>query len=620
MELAVKLQEIASSLNLNDVLTELEFIENRLKDANKKIIIPIVGEFSSGKTTLLNSLMDSKKLETASKPTTSVVYEIFFGQEEEYAEIIFEDGESQIIEDFSELKNDNFQNVSLVKIYDTSTKVTNSTILVDTPGLSSNDPKHIEALSNYLPNADALILCVDANQQITSSLLNFLKINNLAHLPVYIIITKSDTKTANDIQQIKDYISKSIDLPTENLISISSLKNELVEFFSLMDEIQKNKNQIVNNVLNFKLVNTKEYLKKYIVNLLDNSTSDKQIELKLKEQGRELDRLKNAIDKLIRDTHSELEDVEYNTINDFKKIIADKLDQVVSKKSPTADQEAISTINSTSSIVMSNYQNEIRRKLWEIANNRRNSESGIPLRSLEGIDVSALNIGPLSYDIDLSSAGQGTIKGISTGIKTIGIAAALVATAGLAAPAAAAGTAAVGAAGTVGTAAAGGIASGVAGAAITGARVAKIVKTASVINMATNTVKTINSKEFKENVKGIQNFDQQIGQIVGVSKSEGFVENIVGSVADSSLGKPQRKKMINDYLDSSLIPEFKSKLNNLTNLLLQDIQSNLNTEAQIKITQLENKLTELKDMYAKDIETFKKRMEDYKRYVKILNN
>lgn len=620
MELAVKLQEIASSLNLNDVLTELEFIENRLKDANKKIIIPIVGEFSSGKTTLLNSLMDSKKLETASKPTTSVVYEIFFGQEEEYAEIIFEDGESQIIEDFSELKNDNFQNVSLVKIYDTSTKVTNSTILVDTPGLSSNDPKHIEALSNYLPNADALILCVDANQQITSSLLNFLKINNLAHLPVYIIITKSDTKTANDIQQIKDYISKSIDLPTENLISISSLKNELVEFFSLMDEIQKNKNQIVNNVLNFKLVNTKEYLKKYIVNLLDNSTSDKQIELKLKEQGRELDRLKNAIDKLIRDTHSELEDLEYNTINDFKKIIADKLDQVVSKKSPTADQEAISTINSTSSIVMSNYQNEIRRKLWKIANNRRNSESGIPLRSLEGIDVSALNIGPLSYDIDLSSAGQGTIKGISTGIKTIGIAAALVATAGLATPAAAAGTAAVGAAGTVGTAAAGGIASGVAGAAITGARVAKIVKTASVINMATNTVKTINSKEFKENVKGIQNFDQQIGQIVGVSKSEGFVENIVGSVADSSLGKPQRKKMINDYLDSSLIPEFKSKLNNLTHLLLQDIQSNLNTEAQIKITQLENKLTELKDMYAKDIETFKKRMEDYKRYVKILNN
>jgi len=114
-------KEIATSLNLNDVLGEIQFIEDRLNDTNKQIIIPIVGEFSSGKTTLLNTLMNSGKLETASKPTTSVVYEIFFGQDKEYAEIIFENGESQTIEDISQLKNDSFQDVSLVKIYDIST-------------------------------------------------------------------------------------------------------------------------------------------------------------------------------------------------------------------------------------------------------------------------------------------------------------------------------------------------------------------------------------------------------------------------------------------------------------------------------------------------------------------
>ena len=133
-------------------------------------------------------------------------------------------------------------------------------------------------------------------------------------------------------------------------------------------------------------------------------------------------------------------------------------------------------------------------------------------------------------------------------------------------------------------------------------------------------VNTVNSEKFKNNKQGIQNFNQQIGQMVGTSEKQDFIENIIGSVTDSSLGKPQRRKMINDYLDSSLIPEFKSKLSSLTHLLLQDIQNSLNTEAQIKIVQLEDKLMELKDMYAKDTETFKNSIEKYKNYLQILKN
>ena len=621
MEVTAKLKEIARSLDLNDVLVELEFIENRLADKNKQVIIPIVGEFSSGKTTLINSLMASNKLETASKPTTSVVYEVFFGQEKEYGEIISENGESQIVDDISELQNDTFKDVSLVKIYDTSTKISDSTILVDTPGLSSNDPKHLEALSGYLPNADALILCVDANQQITNSLLSFIKVNNLAHLLVFLIITKSDTKTEKEIEQIKNYIVKNIELPYENLISISSLKGELSEFIPLMDQIQKNKNKIVDNALNFKIESTKQYLRRYIIDLLDNSTSDIQIEKELKQQVRELDRLKNAIDNLIRDTHSELREVEYNTVSDFKGLIFDKLDQIINAKSQDADQEAISSINSVSSIVMSNYQNEILRKLWEVANNRKNTELGIPLRSIEGIDVSILNVGPLSYNIDLSSAGQGTVKGITMGVKAIGVFAAIAGTMALAAPAAAAaGTVGSSAAGAVGSAAVSGATGGVAGAVVSGAKMTRMVRVMSMVKMATNTVNIVNSKQFKDNVQGVQNFSHQIGSMVGVPQDKGFVENIVGSITDSSLGKPQRRKMINDYLESSLIPEFTNRIGDLTNLVLQHTKTCLNDEAQNKISQLEDKLKELKDIYASDTEKFKERMAEYRKFAEILNN
>ena len=58
------LLNISKSLDLIDIVTEVEFIRERLGQENTELIIPIVGEFSSGKTTLINSLTNSKKLET----------------------------------------------------------------------------------------------------------------------------------------------------------------------------------------------------------------------------------------------------------------------------------------------------------------------------------------------------------------------------------------------------------------------------------------------------------------------------------------------------------------------------------------------------------------------------
>ena len=597
-------KEIATSLNLNDVLGEIQFIEDRLNDTNKQIIIPIVGEFSSGKTTLLNTLMNSGKLETASKPTTSVVYEIFFGQDKEYAEIIFENRESQTIEDISQLKNDSFQDVSLVKIYDISTKVPDSTILVDTPGLSSNDPKHLEALSNYLPNADALILCVDANQQITNSLLEFIKFNNLAHLPLYLVITKADTKTSSEMDSIKEYILKNIAISADKVISIASTKNDLNELYSLLQNIQENKNKIVNNVLDFRLNKIKEYLKGYIKNLLDHTTSDKSIENEIKQQQRTLERLLSAINRLVQDTKSEMEEVEYETIKSFNNLISDKLDGIISKNSPNSDYEAVGIINSTSNLIMSNYQNEIKKKLYLIANERKNTDLGIPLRSLESINVEDLQMTPLSYDIDLASAGQQQVKYIANGLKVAAAIGAVVATAGIAS-----------------AAAAGGVAGGAAGAVTGGAKVAAGAARVGTIARIGTVVQVVKggADTFKKNMSDLNQYNIQVGQVISPNQNQGFVENIVGKVGDSVLGKPQRRKMINDYMDSSLIPEFKTKLNTITNNVLQDIQNNLNSEAQMTVSQLEQKLSEMKELFVEENEAFKSKIENYKNQLNLLN-
>ncbi|MDE5786790.1 MAG: dynamin family protein, partial [Duncaniella sp.] len=88
MESIKILKEAAVKIGCNNYVEELELLENRLSEANTPMMLPLVGEFSSGKTTLINSLLDSKALETATKPTTASIFEIHFGADSNRAEVL----------------------------------------------------------------------------------------------------------------------------------------------------------------------------------------------------------------------------------------------------------------------------------------------------------------------------------------------------------------------------------------------------------------------------------------------------------------------------------------------------------------------------------------------------
>ena len=172
MEKIQVLRDIANDLGFNNIVKDLNKIEES-NNGNCPLILPLVGEFSSGKTTLVNALTDSKKLETATKPTTATIYEVHFGSHKCCAKVLTESGEEILYSEISELKNENLNDAKVVTVFDTSTKVPDTTVLVDTPGLSSPDPKHKKTLVEFLPNADGILLVSDINQQITKSLIDF---------------------------------------------------------------------------------------------------------------------------------------------------------------------------------------------------------------------------------------------------------------------------------------------------------------------------------------------------------------------------------------------------------------------------------------------------------------
>jgi hypothetical protein len=110
---------------------------------------------------------------------------VYFSQPVEMAVVYKYDGNFEEITELKALKNSALSEVQLVRVYDTSTKIPASIVLVDTPGLSSLDPKHREALTGHLPHADIILVAVDINQGVTASLLDFLKMAELARRRVY---------------------------------------------------------------------------------------------------------------------------------------------------------------------------------------------------------------------------------------------------------------------------------------------------------------------------------------------------------------------------------------------------------------------------------------------------
>ncbi len=612
---------IAQSLGFNDLMAELNALAQRQEQENCPLILPLVGEFSSGKTTLINALTDSKKLETATKPTTATIYQIHFGSESCHATVYYEDGKHIEVEDIAELKNDAINDATIVDVYDTSNKVPSTTILVDTPGLSSPDPRHKQTLVDFLPQADAILLVSDINQQITRSITDFIKTMSLAKRQIFLVLTKSDTKSASDLIAAKEYISKNTEIPLAQVACVSAIKNDMSELYDLFDSIQKSKGDILQKVNEQRLSNIAKEMLGRIDRLMSASSSDKETDEAIHEQQHSLDKLNRNIDRLISDLRSDINDIETSISREFEDKVFDSLDTIVAGNSNDFDSEAISTINSLSSLLLSDYKVQVQRRLREKAESRSQSDDAVNLRSISELDMSSYAINGLSYNLNLNTIGHEKDGAISNGLK-VAAAVAAVATAGCALAGAAGGVATAGAA--TGAASSAGVTAGAAASSASALGAADLVLDAGTILYARSKLSKMErmakfAGQASERLTKINDADQKFGEQMGASK--GMVESLVGFVTENMCSKPQRRRAIINYIDGTLAPQFKSELSQISNALTQAISDILHQEASTSAEQMVSALNELKSARTAKEAEFKERMaklKDYKRELSIL--
>jgi GTPase SAR1 family protein len=174
----------------------------------KHLRLGVIGEFNSGKSTLLNSILGKKIVATDDRPCTPIPIHIK-GSEIEQLKIFYNDSLtremplSQETIDYYTTEGEGSRFViRLEMMVDSLLLKENNITLIDTPGINSINSEHTEATLESLKDMDAAILLIYCNQPGSKSTIEFLqraasKIHN-----IFPCISKSDLLPPGQLERI----------------------------------------------------------------------------------------------------------------------------------------------------------------------------------------------------------------------------------------------------------------------------------------------------------------------------------------------------------------------------------------------------------------------------------
>ena len=214
-----------------------------------KTTIAFIGEFSAGKTSIVNRILSQDdpnipKLPVSSKATTAIPTYIAGGETTSYSFISGDGKRKTILEDtFKKVSKDILDQVkgvsSLIKYFVMTYKNPNlkGLSILDTPGFNSNDNEDRERTMDVINECDALFWVFDVNAgTVNRSSISILKEN--LEKPLFVVINKVDTKADSEVQKVETLIKETLSregLQVQQFIKFSSQ----TPLSSIMNPIKK---------------------------------------------------------------------------------------------------------------------------------------------------------------------------------------------------------------------------------------------------------------------------------------------------------------------------------------------------------------------------------------------
>ncbi|WP_249553619.1 MULTISPECIES: dynamin family protein [Shewanella] len=199
-----KMQEL-----LND--QEFTFDQTLLpKVMETELVVPVIGAFSAGKSSLLNALIDNEVLPVGIAPETELATELRYSSEP-YLLAIRADGSQERfeVEALSSInrRSNEFTHLRLY-LNSEALRAIAPLVLVDMPGFGSSLENHNKAISYYLPRAVHFVVLTSIEDgNITLSMLRKLDELKTYNTDFTFLLSKCNLRAADQVDEVLAYIN-----------------------------------------------------------------------------------------------------------------------------------------------------------------------------------------------------------------------------------------------------------------------------------------------------------------------------------------------------------------------------------------------------------------------------
>ncbi len=214
VELLKNLERVINEHGLVEFRPTLSMILDRLE--SNSFEIALFGRVSSGKSSLLNHIVQQDILPVGVTPITAVPTRLVYGTAPRltvwYADRSPERTDiARLPELVSEHENPgNYKHVARIVVELPSDRLRDGVVLVDTPGLGSLATAGAAETLTYLPRCDLGVVLVDAGSTLTEDDIGTIRTLYEAGIPASVLLSKSDLLAPEDRERSSRYISDQI--------------------------------------------------------------------------------------------------------------------------------------------------------------------------------------------------------------------------------------------------------------------------------------------------------------------------------------------------------------------------------------------------------------------------